>query len=245
MWQEPEWEGGHRSKAPGCWGVQSAVPATRASCGSAASPMTTPPRQYEVERALRERIKGALDARGITTPPADDDRHPSLRPARARAGGWTPPPPAQPATVRLLIPILVFRFSSEVRAFYDAVGGEETFSPPGARVLPGRGRRPGAASGLPPARDLGPAEEHLRLFLMQYWGGPGTYGEQRGHPRLRMRHGRSPIGEAARRDALAQGTSAAALDGLDAGRGARRAAVGLPGDGRAQPGQPAAQRPER
>jgi hemoglobin len=30
--------------------------------------------------------------------------------------------------------------------------------------------------------------EHLRLFLIQYWGGPGWYGAQRGHPRLRMRH---------------------------------------------------------
>ena len=32
------------------------------------------------------------------------------------------------------------------------------------------------------------AAERLRLFLMQYWGGPGTYSQQRGHPRLRMRH---------------------------------------------------------
>ena len=49
-----------------------------------------------------------------------------------------------------------------------------------------------------PSKDLGPAEEHLRLFLMQYWGGPGTYSEQRGHPRLRMRHARFAIGEAER-----------------------------------------------
>jgi len=37
-------------------------------------------------------------------------------------------------------------------------------------------------------KDLEPSKEHLRLFLVQYWGGPGTYSEQRGHPRLRMRH---------------------------------------------------------
>ncbi len=49
-----------------------------------------------------------------------------------------------------------------------------------------------------PARDLGPAEEHLRLFLIQYWGGPQTYNELRGHPRLRMRHVRFVIGEAER-----------------------------------------------
>jgi hemoglobin len=39
-----------------------------------------------------------------------------------------------------------------------------------------------------PDDHLGPAEKRLRLFLEQYWGGPGTYSEQRGHPRLRMRH---------------------------------------------------------
>jgi hemoglobin len=37
-------------------------------------------------------------------------------------------------------------------------------------------------------QDLESSAEHLRLFLIQYWGGPGTYSEQRGHPRLRMRH---------------------------------------------------------
>ena len=46
-----------------------------------------------------------------------------------------------------------------------------------------------------PTEDLGPAEEHLRLFLMQYWGGPDTYNALRGHPRLRMRHVHFHIGE--------------------------------------------------
>lgn len=36
--------------------------------------------------------------------------------------------------------------------------------------------------------DLGPAAERLQLFLEQYWGGPTTYSQLRGHPRLRMRH---------------------------------------------------------
>jgi hemoglobin len=39
-----------------------------------------------------------------------------------------------------------------------------------------------------PEEDLGPAEERLRLFLEQYFGGPTTYSDTRGHPRLRMRH---------------------------------------------------------
>jgi hemoglobin len=41
---------------------------------------------------------------------------------------------------------------------------------------------------LYPEPDLASAEERLRMFLEQYWGGPTTYSEQRGHPRLRMRH---------------------------------------------------------
>ncbi|RNE59171.1 globin [Cryobacterium tepidiphilum] len=39
-----------------------------------------------------------------------------------------------------------------------------------------------------PEEDLAPAAHRFTLFLVQYWGGPGTYSEQRGHPRLRMRH---------------------------------------------------------
>ena len=45
-----------------------------------------------------------------------------------------------------------------------------------------------------PEEDLGPAERRLRMFLEQYWGGPHTYSEPRGHPRLRMRHAPYRIG---------------------------------------------------
>jgi hemoglobin len=82
-------------------------------------------------------------------------------------------------------------------SFYEAVGGEETF-----RRLVYRFYQEVAADPelrpVYPSKDLGPAEEHLRLFLIQYWGGPGTYSEQRGHPRLRMRHVHFAIGEAER-----------------------------------------------
>ena len=47
----------------------------------------------------------------------------------------------------------------------------------------------------PDQEDLGPARERLALFLGQYWGGPETYSEQRGHPRLRMRHMPFTIGD--------------------------------------------------
>jgi hemoglobin len=46
--------------------------------------------------------------------------------------------------------------------------------------------------------DLGPARQRLALFLGQYWGGPTTYSDERGHPRLRMRHAPFAIGTAER-----------------------------------------------
>jgi hemoglobin len=83
------------------------------------------------------------------------------------------------------------------QTFYDAVGGEPTF-----RRIVGRFYEQVATDEilrtLYPEEDLGPAEERLRLFLMQYWGGPATYSEQRGHPRLRMRHMPFAIGLAER-----------------------------------------------
>ena len=47
---------------------------------------------------------------------------------------------------------------------------------------------------LYPEDELDAAEERLRMFLEQYWGGPRTYSDQRGHPRLRMRHSPFKIG---------------------------------------------------
>lgn len=70
---------------------------------------------------------------------------------------------------------------------YDRVGGEATFEALVRRFYEGVATDP-LLRPLYPEEDLGPAEERLRLFLIQYWGGPSTYGDQRGHPRLRMRH---------------------------------------------------------
>ncbi len=50
----------------------------------------------------------------------------------------------------------------------------------------------------PDPTDLGPARRRFRLFLAQYWGGPQTYNEERGHPRLRMRHQPFVIDQAGR-----------------------------------------------
>ena len=53
-------------------------------------------------------------------------------------------------------------------------------------------------SAMYPEDDMAGAERRLRLFLEQYWGGPTTYSDERGHPRLRMRHAPYAIGELAR-----------------------------------------------
>jgi hemoglobin len=77
--------------------------------------------------------------------------------------------------------------SGQFGSFYDQVGGHETFRKLVHEFYRGVADDP-ALRALYPEQDLGPAEERLRLFLEQYWGGPTTYSEQRGHPRLRMRH---------------------------------------------------------
>jgi hemoglobin len=62
-------------------------------------------------------------------------------------------------------------FEALVDAFYDGVATDEVLLPL-----------------YPEQPDLAGARHRLTLFLAQYWGGPTTYMEQRGHPRLRMRH---------------------------------------------------------
>jgi len=82
-------------------------------------------------------------------------------------------------------------------SFFEAVGGEETFRRLVARFYEAVAADP-ILRPLYPEEELGPAEERLRMFLIQYWGGPTTYSEQRGHPRLRMRHVPFTIGTAQR-----------------------------------------------
>lgn len=71
-------------------------------------------------------------------------------------------------------------FALLAKKFYEGVAGDEILKP------------------MYPEEDLGPAEERLRMFLEQYWGGPSTYQELRGHPRLRMRHAPFKINPEAR-----------------------------------------------
>jgi hemoglobin len=95
-------------------------------------------------------------------------------------------------------------------SFYEAVGGEPTFR----RLVAGFYQRVATdpvLRPLYPEEDLSGAEERLRLFLMQYWGGPHTYSDRRGHPALRMRHAPFAIGPA-ERDAWLRHMTAAVED---------------------------------
>ena len=74
------------------------------------------------------------------------------------------------------------------QSFYDQVGGQETFRKLVHEFYRGVAQDPDLRA-MYPEEDLGPAEDRLRMFLEQYWGGPTTYSDERGHPRLRMRHG--------------------------------------------------------
>ncbi|MEI6405620.1 MAG: globin [Actinomycetes bacterium] len=71
--------------------------------------------------------------------------------------------------------------------FYDNAGGENFFTQLVDHFYTGVAADP-VLRPMYAGADLTAARRHLTLFLMQYWGGPGTYQEERGHPRLRMRH---------------------------------------------------------
>lgn len=72
-------------------------------------------------------------------------------------------------------------------SFYAQVGGRETFKKIVDVFYDQVAEDPHFRAHYP-EEDLGPARERLLMFLEQYWGGPKTYQQRRGHPRLRMRH---------------------------------------------------------
>ncbi|MEX2293165.1 MAG: globin [Acidimicrobiales bacterium] len=91
---------------------------------------------------------------------------------------------------------------------FDAVGGSAFFVDLVKRFYASVATDPLLRPLYP--EDLTSSMDHMALFLQQYWGGPGTYSEQRGHPRLRQRHAPFVITEA-ERDAWF-GHMAAAMD---------------------------------
>ncbi|MEY9953776.1 globin [Leifsonia sp. EB34] len=72
-------------------------------------------------------------------------------------------------------------------SFFEQIGGHATFVRLVDTFYRGVAADP-VLRPMYPEEDLGPAKERLTLFLERYWGGPTTYSQERGHPRLRMRH---------------------------------------------------------
>jgi hemoglobin len=106
------------------------------------------------------------------------------------------------------------------RSVYELAGGEKTF-----RLLVERfyARVAGdeVLREIYPEQDLSGATERLTLFLIQYWGGPQTYSELRGHPRLRLRH--QPFAIGSRERDLWLGHMMAAIESLELAPSVRKA----------------------
>jgi hemoglobin len=81
--------------------------------------------------------------------------------------------------------------------FYEQVGGDAFFADLTSQFYAVVATDP-ILRPMYPDDDMKGAAQRLQWFLSQYWGGPTTYQENRGHPRLRMRHSQFTIGIAAR-----------------------------------------------
>jgi len=106
------------------------------------------------------------------------------------------------------------------RSVFELAGGEAAFRELVGRFYSGVATDP-VLRPVYPEEDLAGATERLTLFLIQYWGGPSTYTERRGHPRLRLRHQPFTIGPAEREAWLRHMT--AAVESMDFALGVRKA----------------------
>ena len=105
------------------------------------------------------------------------------------------------------------------QTLYEAVGGMAFFERLVDRFYEGVAADPVLLRLYPEPEDLAPARHRLTLFLAQYWGGPSTYNDERGHPRLRMRHAPFAIGPEERDHWLvAMRAAIASMDPAGAGR---------------------------
>ena len=103
----------------------------------------------------------------------------------------------------MTVPLIISMPKAETQAYevYNLLGGDEGGAPEAFELLVQRFYE--GIAGDPVIRPMYPADltegrENLKLFLIQYFGGPAAYAEKRGHPRLRMRHFPFAIGEAER-----------------------------------------------
>jgi hemoglobin len=104
-------------------------------------------------------------------------------------------------------------------SLFDRVGGISYFERLVDRFYAGVATDPVLLAVYPDHGDFAGARHRLTLFLVQYWGGPTTYGDERGHPRLRMRHAPFAIGGRERDRWLVQ--MRAAIDESDADEDAK------------------------
>jgi hemoglobin len=86
---------------------------------------------------------------------------------------------------------------ADTSTLYDRAGGTPFFEALVDRFYAGVASDP-VLRPVYPEPELAGAQHRLTLFLIQYWGGPTTYDQERGHPRLRMRHAPFAIGPAER-----------------------------------------------
>jgi hemoglobin len=107
----------------------------------------------------------------------------------------------------------VQRMSTTPASLYALVGGDQWFVDLVERFYAGVETDPTLRSLYPD--DLTGAKAHLAGFLVQYWGGPSTYSDERGHPRLRMRHVAFAIGVEQRDAWVRHMVRAVRLSGLD------------------------------
>jgi hemoglobin len=106
------------------------------------------------------------------------------------------------------------------KSVFELAGGEATFRLLVERFYAAVATDP-VLRAVYPEGDLSGPTERLTLFLIQYWGGPTTYSDERGHPRLRLRHQPFAIGQAERDAWLRRMT--AAVDSLDLAPAVRKA----------------------
>lgn len=155
------------------------------------APMTDDDRRDDAQEA--EAVPGTTGGSGSSG--ASGSSGSSGSPGSSADLGYLPPPgggsgpqPIRPAAPsRSAEPASGATPGGEQQSFYEAVGGHETF----ARIVEvfyEQVAEDPDFRALYPEEDLEPAKRRLLMFLEQYWGGPRTYQEERGHPRLRMRH---------------------------------------------------------
>ena len=109
-----------------------------------------------------------------------------------------------------------------METLYERVGGSAFFERLVDRFYDGVATDPELLALYPDAADLRGPRRRLTLFLIQYWGGPTTYSDERGHPRLRLRHAPFAIDSAAR-DRWLTHMRAALLEAVKEGLGADEA----------------------